>query len=293
MVDGEATAEWFQVTVTGPGSAPVVARRTVFDRVPADMRRTGAIDSTRSSRVELVDVRGTGTAVYPPMAATRTIVVATGPTSALSVAADVAHPSGMFGLAYHVLRDALDAGAVLDEGARTFIDAPNIVSVTVAPEAGPPAPQVRAGLDILTRHQGVLPLAGSSTTPAKARLEAGVMAHIAERAALEGMSDAPSGFHRAIGVSEVFEAATDADIPTRVLQGSIPDQLPFGPVANAHLQEAVAAGQVVVIPAEPVMLGGQQRTGWWAIDPTTGAVVDAMDDLSGGGRGDGGVRRTL
>ncbi len=95
------------------------------------------------------------------------------------------------------------------------------------------------------------------------------------------MGDAPSGFHRAIGVSEVFEAAADADIPTRVLHGSIPDQLPFGPVANAHLQEAVAAGQVVVIPAEPVMLGGQQRTGWWAIDPTTGAVVDAMDDLSG------------
>ena len=54
-VEGEATAEWLEVRVTPPGGQPEVVRRTVFDRLPADLRAAGqltpsAIDADRARR---------------------------------------------------------------------------------------------------------------------------------------------------------------------------------------------------------------------------------------------------
>ncbi|HKZ92865.1 MAG TPA: hypothetical protein VJZ50_12070, partial [Candidatus Limnocylindrales bacterium] len=85
---------------------------------------------------------------------------------------------------------------------------------------------------------------------------------------------------RSGGVSRVFEAAAEAGIPTLVLQGSIPSGTTYDPVATALIDEALQAGDAVIVPAEPVAVAGRDRLGWWRVDPVTGAAADTMDDGS-------------
>jgi hypothetical protein len=50
---------------------------------------------------------------------------------------------------------------------------------------------------------------------------------------------------------------------------------------GARITEALTAGLVVVVPERPVALGGEDRVGWWLVDPATGATADQMDDGRG------------
>ncbi len=284
-LDGEATAEWLQVTVTPPGSEPKVARRTVFDRLPEDVRQAGTPTVASVEPISLVDLDGAGDADYPPMRGVKAFAIATGPTSAVPVLTASDDGLGMLALAYHHLRDAVAADIALDAGARTFIDSPNIVSVSVDVDPDATAADirghVRVGLDIWLRSHGVLPLAGPSITPGTAQVVAGVTDHVAERFALEALVDGPAGPPSEVSVGAVFEAAATQGIPTIVLRGTLPDALPYGPLATGSIDAAVAAGDVVIIPAEPVQLGGAARVGWWTVDPATGATTDTMDDGTG------------
>lgn len=289
-VDGEATAEWLRITVTPPGSDPEVARRTVFDRLPADIRRSGTSAISSVEPIALVDLDGSGETDYPPMRGVKAFAIATGPTSALPVLTASDDGLGMFALAYHDLRDALGADIALDEGARTFINGPNIVSVSVDVDPGATAADIRGharvGLDIWLRNHGVLPLLGSSMAPANAQLVAGVMDHVAERFALEALADRRDAPPAEVGVGAVFEAAAAEGVPTIVLRGTVPEVLPYGPLAVGSIEAAVAAGDVVVIPARSVVLGGSERIGWWTVDPRTGATTDTMDDGTGAAAGE-------
>ncbi len=279
-VEGEATAEWLQVRVTAPGTSPQVARRTVFDRLPAALRAAGDLRPDAVEPLELVDVDG-GAPVYPPLLGVRTFSIATGPTSAIAVAADVADPLGMFVRSYHSLRDTLNARMAIDAGARSFLDGPNIVSLTVTPDEQDPGHRVLVGLDIWQRHQAALPLAEPGDDAARSRLVAGILAHLAERLSVEALAGTPDAPAAMTGVGEVFEAAADQGIGTVVLRGAPPEGLPYGPEAAARIAEALADGDVVVVPARPVRLGDRERVGWWRVDPVTGATADSMDDGAG------------
>jgi hypothetical protein len=285
--EGEATAEWLEVRVTPPGSEPEVARRTVFDRLPADLRVAGELTSSAIAPIELVDV-GAGSTDFPPMLGLRTFAIATSPTTAASVAAVSRDELGMAALAYHTVRDAIGAAVALDAGARTFIDGPNIVSLTIEPERSGPDPIARLGFDIWRRDQGVLPLTVPSGGSARSELIAGVLGHVAERFALEGLAGGvePGAPVAETSVGAVFEAAADQGIGTLVLQGSVPDMLPFGPLPMRLIREAVASGDVVIVPAGPVTVGGRDRVGWWRVDPRTGVTTDVMDDGSGQSMGE-------
>jgi hypothetical protein len=284
-LDGEATAEWLEVRVTPPGSEPAVARRTVFDRLPADVRHAGTPTVDAVEPITLVDLDGTGAADFPPMLGAEAFAIATGPTSAAPVIAGSDDGLGMFALAYHNLRDVLGAEIALDAGARTFTNGPYVVSASVDFDPDATAPDlhrhVRVGLDIWHRSHGFLPLTTPTIANAEPGLVAGVTDHLAERFALESLAAIPGAAQRTIGVGEVFEAASAQGIPTLVLHGTAPESLPYGPEARVSIDAAVAAGQVVVVPAEPVTLGGAERVGWWSIDPKSGETTDTMDDGSG------------
>ena len=284
-VEGEATAEWLEVRVTPPGGQPEIARRTVFDRLPADLRAAGQLTPTAIAPIELVD-DGSGSADFPPMLGVRTFAVATGPTTAASVAVVPTDALGMFALAYHSVRDALGAELAIDAGARTFIDGPNIAALTIDVEGEPASRITRMGLDIWRRDQGVLPVTGKPLGAARSEFVAGVLGQVAERFAIEGEAgdhDAPVAV---TDVGAVFEAAASQGIPTLVLQDSALDTLPFGPVAMSLIKDAVTTGDVVVVPARTVIVGGRERVGWWRVDPRTGETTDVMDDGSGASAGE-------
>ena len=283
-IEGEATAEWLEVSVTRPGAEPAVARRTVFDRVPAEARQGGSPTIDSVAPITLVDLEGTGSAGYPPMQGIEVFAIATGPTSVAPIVAASDDGLGMLALAYHNLRDVMSASMVLDAGARTFIDGPNVVSVSLRVDPDATADDlrgaVRFGLDIWHRSHGILPLTEGSPTTGSAEVMAGVTDQLAERFAMEFAGDTPLVTSGTIGVGEIFEAAAAQGIPTLVLHGDEPSGLPYAPQATASIRQLVAAGDIVVVPAEPVAMGDTMRVGWWAIDPATGDTTDTMDDGS-------------
>jgi hypothetical protein len=280
-VDGEATAEWLEVRVTPPGAEPEVARRTIFDRLPAALRAAGRLDLGAIEPIELVDPKGDGERGYLPMLGGRSFAVTTGATSTRDVVANAADGNAMLALAFGGLRDPLLETMALDAGARTFIDGPNIVSVSLEVLEVGQVPTVRIGLDIWHRDHGVLPLKGSSTTTAEARLLAGVADHITERYLVERLAREVDSDAQPTGVGEVFDAAAAQGIPIRVLRDAITDSLPYGPLAKGLIADALDQGDVVLVPAQPVMLGGTEHIGWWRVDPATGATTDVMDDGAG------------
>jgi hypothetical protein len=283
-VEGEATAEWLEVSVTPPGGKAAVARRTVFDRIPPESRHGGIPSIDAVEPVTLVDLEGTGSVDYPPMQGAEYFAIATGPTSVADLI-EAPHDDGLglLALAYHNLRDVMSTSMVLDAGARTFLDGPNVVSVSlrVDPDAESYRDAVRFGFDIWHRDHGLLPLAGGPLTTDSAGLMAGVTDHLAERFAMEFAGDTPIVTGDTIGVGEIFEAAADQGIPTLVVHGDMPSGLAYGPEATAAIGRLAAAGDVVVVPAQPVTFGDTARVGWWAIDPKTGETTDAVDDGSG------------
>jgi hypothetical protein len=282
-VDGEATAEWLEVAVTPPGGEPSVARRTIFDRLPAELRATNQLTPSAIEPIALVDPDGTGRSDFLPMVGNRTFSIATGPTRAIPPSTTDA-PLGNFASAYQDARDAIDADAALDAGARVFLDGPDIVSASIDLTGDASPANVQMGLDIWHRSHGVLPLSGSHLSAADSELVAGVADHIAERFAIErlvafGRSSSPPAI--SVGVGDVFEAAATQGIPTIVLEGALPTSLPYGATPTGLIGEALAAGDVVVVPEKPVTIAGHERVGWWTIDPDTGATTDVMDTGAG------------
>lgn len=281
-VEGEATAEWLEVTVTPPGGDPIVARRPVFDRVPADVRASGTPTVTSVEPLVLTDLDGNGTPGFAPMEGVEAFAIATGPTTVAPLLATTEDGLGMLALAYHNLRDVMSGSMALDAGARSFIDSPNVVSVAIRIDPDATATDLgaaaRFGLDIWHRSHGVLPVTGSPIASGQAELLAGITDHLAERFALDFAAKTPLISGTPIGVGDVFEAAAAQGIPTVVIQGSVPGDLALGPVATAAIGAEVAAGHVVVVPATPVTIGDTERVGWWAVDPATGAATDRMDD---------------
>jgi hypothetical protein len=282
-VDGEATAEWLEVSVTPPTGTPIVARRTIFDRLPAEMRATGQLTPSAIEPIALVDAYGTGRSDYLPMLGNETFSIATGPTSAVPND-DPRAPLGSFARAYQDARDAIDAQFSLDAGARTFLDGPDIVSAFLDLAGTSSPPEIQMGLDIWHRSHGVLPMTGSSLGAADSELVAGVADHVAERFAVDTLAASGNASKRpitTIGVGDVFDAAAKQGIPTVVLHGTLPASLPYGATQIGLIGEALSAGDVVVIPAKPVTIGGSDRIGWWRINPQTGATADVMDTGAG------------
>jgi hypothetical protein len=97
----------------------------------------------------------------------------------------------------------------------------------------------------------------------------------------QGVASAGAAAADHLGVGELFEIAAQSGIPTVTIRGRVPDGAAYGPAAMALIEEALAAGDIVIAPAGPVTVAGHDRVGWWRIDPDTGATVDVMDDGTG------------
>ncbi|MFN8623755.1 MAG: transglutaminase domain-containing protein [Chloroflexota bacterium] len=295
--DGEATAEWLEVTTTGPDGTASSARRVLFDRFDPAARASGQLDVAGLPAPEFVDSAGGPT--FPAMQALHFLAVAGGATTtalidALPDDADgSAWPLHLAGHLYHLARDGANAAIAAAQGVRLFHDRPNVVRYTVEP-AGDDPTIFRAALDILHRGFGALPVVGVEM-PAAPGILAGVLSQAVEQAMFEpaGSADAAAtdATDRRVGVSvgAVLEAAATQEIPVAVVRpgDALPDGLPAE--AAATLGEAQAAGLVAIGPASPVQLAGASRIGWWLFDPATGAVTDRMDD----GRGVEMVERAL
>ncbi len=130
----------------------------------------------------------------------------------------------------------------------------------------------RGGVDLL--HAPVGAVAKDPAAAARARFTFGLMLS-EEESALMGGGPAPVW-----SAAEVFRKAREAGIAPVVLRGkvegaTVPDS------AAARLRGELEAGNVLVIPREPVEIGGRKSTAWWRVDPATGDCLGIGDTGEG------------
>jgi hypothetical protein len=283
-LEGEPTAEWLEITLTSPGADPKTVRREVFDRIGPAARLDGSALATLGP-AELVPLEPGQPLDFMPAQTSHWLSVesAVVPTSRIERLAAAADHPGRYVTPVQLFHMAQTAGAAAlaeDLAGHWFPDAPNIVSFTVTQELDGDQLVVRPLIDIWHRSYGVSPtgVTGTSGSP----LGGGVLAHVAERIVFGDGAPGADPAARGPSVGAVFEAARAAALPLRTLTN--PEDLAdlaFPADTMARLGDALAEGHVVVVPERPVTIGGEERTGWWRIDPGTGHAIDEMDDGRG------------
>jgi hypothetical protein len=290
--EGDTLGEWLELDLKTPqGERRIV--REIFDRVGYMHRQVATVDPAAVAPVELTET-GEGAGTYLPLTAVWSIGVVSGmvpdayfgesPESGDQLAdlSRIVHT-------FHYGRDVISQMQAQRTGYRAYRDEPNVTAFVVTKTAATTdtATEV-ATFDILHRSSGVSPLAGrSGPGDAHPLLTEGVLAQVIERAMVEVGAVMPAELAlpagSSTGVGRVFEEAARQGIATVVLQPgeADPKRLAIGEGARARITEALVAGFVVVVPERSVALGGEQRVGWWLVDPATGATADTMDDGRG------------
>lgn len=287
-IEGDTLAEWLEIDVRTPDGERHLVRE-VFDRVGADRRASGPIDPATVPPIEFASAVDPEFS-YFPLAGFWSIAVVTGPVPARYFERDPAVDVGVADLAdlpvaYHFARDIFALRDTVAPGYRTYLDAPNLTACVLRPTAVATDGQtVVGGMDLIHRSVAAMQT-GVATAGIHPLVAAGVLSHAIELATIESAGQAPLNLPVQVtaGVIRVFEEATRQGVRTLVLR---PDDAgaPLPAVAEGARQRirlALTDGYVVIVPERAVTLGGAERTGWWLIDPTTGATLDQMDD--GGG----------
>jgi uncharacterized membrane protein len=112
------------------------------------------------------------------------------------------------------------------------------------------------------------------------RLHYGLIAGQVERAAVECFVPANSSA-QVLSVSTIFENAAVRNIPTILLvpqdRLNLANIITASPDVLARMEIALAAGKFIFVPARMVPVNGQDRLGWYEVDPLTGATIDVLD----------------
>ena len=287
-LDAEITAEWIEMTVRSPERDPVVVRRAVFDRIGPAARSAGSLDPAKLQPVNSVDLGPGSENELLPARATSWLMVSTGLPSASDDVVSSWDPAqgqpAIVAQAHHLARELAGLELALPAGARPFQDGPNVTAYTASPRTATDDEQVvDYAIDILHRTHGVVPVEGASAE-ANPMMLPGILAHVAERVVA---GDATASGQRtevrpAASVGAVFDAARSAGIGAIVL--STVDEaasLDIDADARTRLERSLANGWLAVVPDGTVNVGGEDRTGWWLIDPESGRVSDELDDGRG------------
>jgi hypothetical protein len=136
----------------------------------------------------------------------------------------------------------------------------------------------RIGVDLVSTPLGAV--AKDPAAAAQARFTYGLLLSEAESALVEGRG------RDVFSASAVFRQAREAKIPALVLRGRL-EGVSLDARAEALVRRDLEAGRIVVIPREPVLIGGRKTTAWWRVDPATGACLGIGDTGEGQGSSEG------
>jgi hypothetical protein len=285
-IDGDTIAEWLEIEIQTPTATKKI-ERALFDRVGVATRAKGPIDPAAVPPLEMVDAGDPETS-FLPLAGLISISVVTGPQGAAVLESAAASEPQLADLAqiaraYHYTRDVL-ALVAQPGGARVLIDEPNVTAFVLRPTRVATGRQSAvSGLDLL--HRSAASVGGANSTPTQPLIAFGVMSHAVEQAVVETGGDPLLNLpiESTIGVGQVFAAAAEAGLKTRVLQPDAenPELPDVSDEARVRIETALSAGYIVIVPERSVSLGGTERSGWWLVDPATGVTIDQMDN--GGG----------
>jgi hypothetical protein len=154
-----------------------------------------------------------------------------------------------------------------------FVDRPDVLNYRLDLVVANPGQVVaRETIDIASNAIGVR--RGSGSNPFEVRLEQGVTDTVAEMLTLG------SDLRMAANTASIFSrtaAAAGSSLVIGPRKADAVRDLEWPADASARLAEDVGAGFMAVAPRRPVLLDGDQRVGWWRIDPESGETIGVMD----------------
>jgi hypothetical protein len=295
LADGETTGVWLIAEVTGPDGILLAAERTLLDRVGFETRATGAVDLSTLAPLEFITDQN-GQQTVPELAGLTMITVDVARSPSLHAmrdtqSADLFGQLHLFGPSHASLRTALAFEHGLAAGFESYPSGPNLTSFSV--HMADPS-NVEAGLeiatDLLIQHPAIVALGDRAIEPDDLLpyVMAGVIDQVAEQVLVEPLvstGDGTNTFRPTVGT--IFQEAERAGIEIQAVTAVDGlDGLAHSGDALARMRAAIELGQIVVVPIEPVTIGGVAVTGWWLIDPATGRTWDQVEDGRGyaGGR---------
>jgi len=281
------TAEWLEYEFQAPGSKPWTIRRPVFDLLGPSARAKGAASfsltdvgriqraGVLSGQVDILclpcQVSGQFTLHY----ALKKLIDGLRPLQAMfkqgkanSDAAGRAFLQTVTGMQFPLFRWArLRQDWAVNEQP-PLIASPNMVNLHQFLVDGPDGKLApRAILDIVSNDVGC-PGSGS---PPDVRLAQGVIDAVAEAHSLGPWAADES-------VCRLTDVAAKEQVEWAVVRKPEDLNAGFSPDVWVRVGQALAQGELVVIPNQPVELGGRPRIGWWSIDPRTGRTITVLDD---------------
>ncbi len=274
----------YELTMTQPGRAARVYRRTLFRATSSDARvvaadatvadtllvTAGDYDGAFVDRREVDDLR----------AAEPLLIWATehrtGPVPLPPANAGEPFPIEVLRYAVADARVRARLAATVAPQARFVYDRPTLALVRRGFHAEPN--RLRGHIEFDVVDNGMLVLGGDTQRALRAN-------------ALRGALDANVEQH-VIGASTpggtraLFDAAKSAGVAEVVVTPGPGDRtaaVALDADARAHLNDTLALHEVAVVPQHAVAMSGAQRDGWWAFDPASGDLVGRMEDGAGQG----------
>ena len=288
-----ASAEWLDFEIRVPGNPPERLRRQVFDLLgparranqvsdfdgTADLRKLERFEALFSHTdillqpCEFTDefVAGLLSAgIVANQAAIRELSHESDPAKLKELASDARELITRWGPLPNLV---LWRSALAGPSADAFLDRPNVLSFRMTQAVvDADEPGFRALIDIASNATGARQ--GAERSAFEVRLRQGVADTVAEMLALG------SKLRMAENTASIF--AQLASEGSRGLLVMARDQdavhaLPWPEDEAARVSADVESGYVALVPRKAVMLDGQQRVGWWRVNPVSGETIGVMD----------------
>jgi hypothetical protein len=289
-----ATAEWIDYEIHVPGSRPEKLRRPVFDLLGPARRANkysnfdGSMDLPKLQRFEALFSKTSVlfqvsdlTVEYLASLLADDVVAAEAELQALSREQDTARAGER--AAKMIARLSRWGGplpslvlwrsTLAGESRETFPNRPNVLNsrvIQIISRADEPV--LRYLIDIASNSMGTQPRSGRD--PFEVRVRQGVADTVAEMLAVG------SNMQMAENTASVFaRLAAEGSRGLLIAAGDLDavKALPWPEDEAARVAADVDAGFMTLVPRKAVLLDGEQRVGWWRVDPGSGETIGVMD----------------
>ena len=283
-----ATAESLEFDFISSDGRKTTVVREIFDLVGAARRRKGETLSASevAARSEVASKQDFAGAIYDLFVTTGAIhaghlVNLTVPSRSEKDPVDIRAALQRLNIVFSASSDALLGRIAVGRGSacRFYLDSPRLQIAEVS--AGAKGP--RLSLD-LRRDQARAVGAGFREGQLfYAQVLRGVIDGTLERIVIDHFTrpSAPTDltWEPTISTSSLFERSQASSATTAVIRpgaGAPGDNVPAD--GRARIEEALAAGYVVVVPNAPIEVGGSPRYAWWQVDPRSGMTIAVTDE---------------
>ena len=278
-----AAAEFIEMDLIAPGGQKATEIRELFDHVGKARRvASKVLDPAELAEAASLNADKLASTVYSIFFTTGAIdlvhargLVAPKPTTD-SGHLDVGTCLRRINIGFAVTSDSLTSRTEKANGivSRNYFDSPRVQIAQLTATAD----MLTVELDLRRDVARTLVTGLRPDLAFNVRVWRGVVDGTLERYLIEYLLRSANDRSR-ISTSTLFESARARNTPAVLFaqNGMMPGSA-LTANTRARIEESMAAGNVLVAPVQPAVIGGAQRYAWWQIDPHSGETIAVTDD---------------